>query len=187
FDGYVVKRWVDPGALIEAADRPLLTVTRSDKVRVWLDVPMSKVAQLQCGDRAVLDRINVLAGETFEGVVSRFSPTLDENSRLMRVEIDLPNPEGRLRPGYYGYLTVFLEEQSQAPVIPSSALLSDGKEQFVYVVKNDTAHKQPVVAGYNDGSIVGIASGLRGGEQVVRAGAGQIHDGQPCTPVLAAK
>lgn len=192
YDGLVTRRYVHPGAFIQPADgnsaaKPLLTVTRTEpKVRIRLDVPMNDVRWLDRGDRAVLDRINVLPGREFEGEVTRFSPSVDMQSRLMRVEVDLENPEGILRPGYYGYVTVYLEELPETPVVPSSALLTDEEsgEEVVYLVQDGIAHKRVVTTNYSDGAIVGIASGLEGGEEVVRAGGGQIDDGDSVTAVL---
>lgn len=136
FDGVVIKRTVDTGAFILPADgnsaaQPLLTVTRTDIVRVAIDLPMKEVRWLDLQDRAVLSEIAVLPDEEFAGSVARFSPSLDLASRMMRVEIDLPNADGRLLPGYYGSVRLRLSELPQTPVVPSSALLSDGTGTFV--------------------------------------------------------
>lgn len=190
FSGLVTKRTVDPGAFIQPAEgnsaaQPLLTISRTNVVRVRLDLPMKQVRWLDRGDEAVLNRIVVLPGERFTGTVARFSPSLDRTSRMMHVEIDLENPAHRLLPGYYGYVRLFLAEFPQTPVIPSSALMTDQEGAFVYVVETDTVTRRNVVTSYRDGTIVGIASGLMGGEQVVQAGGGQLRDGQKVTPVVA--
>ena len=190
FDGVVTKRFFDRGAFIQPAEghsaaRPLLNVTRSDVVRISLDLPMAEVRWLNRGDKAVLDRINVLPGERFEGQVTRFASALDRSSRTMRVEIDLSNPDGRLLPGYYGYVTLWLDEFPQTPVIPSSALMAEGDRRFVYLVDGDVCRKRVVTTNYQDGVIVGIRSGLTGGEQIVQAGAGQLAEGQKVVPIAA--
>ena len=66
---------------------------------------------------------------------------------------------------------------------PKNALLADGEQKFVYVVRDDQVHKRVVTTNYEDGTIIGIASGLKRGEHVVRAGGGQRMDGQKVTPV----
>lgn len=183
FDGVVTKRFFDRGAFIQpalgnSAAKPLLTVTRTDIVRIFVDLPMAEVRWLDRGDKAVLDRINVLPGQRFEGNVTRFASSLDPSSRMMRVEIDLENPDHRLLPGYYGYVTLLLDEFPQTPVVPSSALLAAGDETFVYCIEGDVCRKRIVTANYQDGTIVGIGTGLQGGEHVVQAGGGQLADGQ---------
>ena len=183
FAGVVTKRFFDRGAFIQpalgnSAAKPLLTLTSTDKVRIYLDLPMAEVRWLDVGDKAVLDRINVLPGDRFEGQVTRFATSLDATSRMMRVEIDLDNPGHRLLPGYYGYVTLFLGEFPQTPVVPSSALMAEGNETFVFCIEGDVCRKRVVTTNYQDGTIVGIESGLHGGEQIVQAGAGQLADGQ---------
>jgi RND family efflux transporter MFP subunit len=188
FDGVVTRRLVDPGAFIAPADgnsnaKPLMTVSRTDIVRISLQLPMAEVRWLNQGDRAVLDRINVLPDERFDGDVTRFATTLNMDSRMMRVEIDLDNPEDRLMPGYYGYVTLYLEQFPQQPVIPSSALLTDENGSYVFVVEDGTCQKRVVKTNYRDGSIVGIESGVSAGEQVIQAGGGQLVDGQKVVAV----
>ncbi len=190
FDGMITDRWVHRGDFIQPADgnsaaKPLLSVARTDVVRITLDIPMNNVGQLDRGDRAVLNRINVLPDAEFEGQVSRFSSSLHMTSRLMSVEVDLPNPDGRLMPGYYGYVTVYLEEMKQTPVIPSSALLTDGDQEYVYVCEGGQAHRRNITTSYQDGTKVGVKEGLQEGDQVVRAGGGQVSDGQQVMAVLA--
>jgi len=187
FDGVVTKRNFHRGAYIQPADGnsawPLVTVTRTDVVRIVLELPMAEVRWLQAGDKAVLDRINVLPGERFEGEVTRFANALDRSSRLMRVEVDLENPEHRLLPGYYGYVTLLLSEFRQTPVVPSSALMAEGSEMFVYRMEGDVCRKRMVTTNYQDGTIVGISTGLVGGEQIVLGGMGQYTDGQTVVAV----
>jgi RND family efflux transporter MFP subunit len=190
FDGMVTKRFVDPGAFIQPADgnsaaRPLLTVTRIDVVRIGLDLPMEQVRWLSRGDRVIFDRINVLPGVNFDGEVTRFASALDRTSRMMRVEVDLPNPDRQLLPGYYGYATILLDEMPQTAVVPSSALVTNGSETFVYVVQNGVSQRRPISVVFQDGSIVGVGSGLTAGEQVVRSGGAQLRDGQQVVAVNA--
>jgi RND family efflux transporter MFP subunit len=191
FDGYVTERYVDPGAFIQPAEgnssaSPLLTITRTDKVRIVLDIPMGEVRFLDRGDPAVLDRVNVLPGEQpFEGVVARFSPSLNTRSRMMRLEIDLENPDRKLLPGYYGYVTLKLHELADTPVIPSSAVMTEGNQAFVYVVEGGACRRCPITPNYQDGSIVGVSSGLVGGEQVIVSGGGQMVEGQRVSSIVS--
>ena len=191
FAGAITKRMVDPGDFVHSADgnsaaKPLLQIARVDHVCVRLDIPMNRVALLDKADKAVLDRVSVLPGESFEGTVSRFSAGLNPMSRMMRVEVDLPNPKGesderrKLRPGYYGYVTITLAVIENNVVVPSSALVvSDGeKAVFVHDKQKGKVEKRVVTTNFQDGAIVGIAYGLEAGETIVRAGGGQLSDGQ---------
>lgn len=190
FDGVVTKRMFDPGAFIKPADgnsaaMPLVTISRINTVRLLVDLPMKEVRWLNEGDAVVFDRINVLPGEKIPGTVTRFSAALNSVSRMLRVEIDLPNKEGKLRPGYFGYATIQLAEFKETPVVPSSALTTIDDVAYVFVVDGTNCHRREVTTNYRDGAIVGIESGIKVGDQVVRTGGGQLSDGQEVTPVPA--
>ena len=115
WNGVVLDRHVDAGAFIQSAAgnsaaSPLLKIARVDSVRVTFALSGSDIADLDKGDRAVLTRIDALPGEEFTGVVARFSGGLDPQTRILKVEVDLPNQDRKLKPGYFGYLKVYLEE-----------------------------------------------------------------------------
>jgi RND family efflux transporter MFP subunit len=188
FDGVVTRRMFDPGAFIKPADGnsaalPLLTISRINTVRIIVHVPMKEVRWLNEGDKVVFDRINVLPGTRIEGTVTRFSAALNDISRMLRVEIDLPNDDRKLRPGYFGYVTIELAVFEDTPVVPSSALATIDDRSYVFVVEGTKCHLREVTTNYRDGVIVGIESGIEAGDQVVRTGVGQLTDGQEVKPV----
>jgi multidrug efflux pump subunit AcrA (membrane-fusion protein) len=104
FDGVVTRRQVSPGDLVQsgAANRaaPLFTVQRIDTVRVMCDVPEANAAAVAVGDPAEV-KLFGQPSQTVRGAVTRVATALNPATRTMRVEIDLPNPQGRLRPGMY--------------------------------------------------------------------------------------
>ncbi|TDJ71788.1 MAG: efflux RND transporter periplasmic adaptor subunit [Planctomycetota bacterium] len=188
FAGIITERHVDPGAFImpaatNSAALPLLRVERIDRVRIAIDVPMDGVAALNTGDRAVFDRIAAAPGLRLEGTVTRISKALGERSKMMRAEIEFDNPVGpsgerALRPGYYGDLTVFLEELPGTPTVPVSAVFTYEGEMSVYAVQSGTIRRHAIEAVFQDGIRVGISSGLTTGQVVVTSGLEGLEDGQ---------
>jgi RND family efflux transporter MFP subunit len=177
YDGVITLRTYHVGAFIRSAaegeTRPLLTVAKTDKIRVVTYIPDRDVPYVDIGDEAVI-RLDALPGEVFKGKVSRFSETEDPQSRTMRTEIDLPNPDGRLREGMYGVATVILEKNLKNLTVPASAIVDrsdgDSSKAFVYVVRDDKAHKVPVTIGAEDGIRVEIVEGLKEEDRVVLNG-----------------
>ncbi len=113
WDGLVIHRHFDAGAFIQSADgnsgaKPLLRIAKVDTVRVTCALSNSDIEFLNKGDRAVLSRIAALKDQEFEGTVTRFSGGMDEKTRMMQVEVDLDNKDGKLRPGFFGYLKIFV-------------------------------------------------------------------------------
>ncbi len=184
FDGIVIERFVDPGALIQAATgsanvNPIVTVARIDRVRTFVDIPEREVPFVGASNTATLAP-SAFADKTFTGHVTRFAGALNPATRTMRTEVDFENPEARLYPGMYGSLTLALEVHPEALTLPSAAVTTqkDGKS-FVYVVANGGAHRKPVRVGVDDGIRAEILSGLDGSEECVVTGSGSIADGVP--------
>jgi RND family efflux transporter MFP subunit len=181
FDGVVTERFVDPGALVQAATAsndvsPVVTVQRLDKMRVVVAVPEREAAAVEPGKAATLTA-NALPTRQFAGTVSRCAGALDPATRTMRVEIDVPTPEAELKPGMYGSLTLTLAERDDALTVPASAVVAEKDRRFVYVVREGHAHKVPVTIGADDAIRVEVTSGLDADSAVVVSGLGALADG----------
>jgi multidrug efflux pump subunit AcrA (membrane-fusion protein) len=112
FDGVVTRRDVAAGALVGppgSRGQPLFTVARVDTVRVIVAVPEEKIGRVRVGAEAVFARGHTGA-EKFKGKVARTGGALDPHGRTLRVEIDLPNGDGKLIPGMTGTVSITLAE-----------------------------------------------------------------------------
>lgn len=113
FDGVVTRRFVDVGTFIQAAGqgnaKPLITVARTDLVRIVVNVPQAQIARIRPGTSATI-RIDAYPGKEFESKVSRLSPAVDRQTGTLRASIDLPNSEARLLPGMSGEVTFKLRK-----------------------------------------------------------------------------
>jgi multidrug resistance efflux pump len=112
FDGVITRRQVDPGLLVQASTSsramPLFVVQQLDTVRVFCDVPENHAAEVISGAEADV-KVLALAGQVMKGKITRISNAIDPASRTMRVEIDLPNADGALRPGMFAQVTIKLQ------------------------------------------------------------------------------
>ncbi len=188
YDGVVTVRSFHRGDFVRAANEggsvPVLAVAVTDRMRVVLPIPDVDVPFLDQGDPATL-QIVALPGRTFRGLVSRFSYSEDPQSRNMRTEVDLPNPDGQLREGMYGRITVQLQPPAKGSVtIPSSGLTrQDGQsEGSVFVVRDGKARKAAVHVGNDNGVEAEILSGLGADDRVVVRYNGTIEDGTLVVP-----
>jgi RND family efflux transporter MFP subunit len=184
YDGVVTRRNLHTGAFINTGrnDLPLLTVMRTDQLRVVVDVPEKDVRYLDKDDTIQAD-LDALPGKKFTWKISRLAPVLGSAKRV-RVEADIPNPDGTLYPGMYGHASVILEDRPNALTAPATALVSDPNGAAVWLVVEGKAHRQSVTTGLNDGKKVEILSGLSGTEEVINSGKNALREGQP---VLAQK
>jgi HlyD family secretion protein len=185
YDGVITVRSFHRGDFIRSASEggnvPVLAVARTNLMRVVLPVPDTDVPFVNKGDKATL-HIVALPGKTFTGVVSRYSESEDSQSRNMRTEVDLPNPDDNLREGMFGRVTLILQAAAPNSVtIPSSGLIgqSGTGSGSVYVVRDGKARKVDVQVGNDNGVESEILSGLTTEDLVITSYNGSITDGTP--------
>ena len=180
FDGVVTQRNVDTGDLTRPGPEgpPLFVVARSDIVTIAVDVPETIATEINPGDRASV-KLPAMNNRVVEGKVSRISWALDPKTRTIRVEIDIPNPDARLRPGLYAYATIVAKEHPDVLTVPSTAVVEENGKPRCVVVADGKAARRPVVLGLNDLTRAEVVSGLAADDAVVKANAASLADGQP--------
>jgi RND family efflux transporter MFP subunit len=166
FDGVVARRLVNRGDLVQAATATrttpsagsLFTVQRIDTIRVFCDVPENEVPHLRIGDPAIVKPAG-FDGEPFTGTVTRFSLRLDPETRNMRTEIDLPNPDERLYPGTYAEVWLEMNRRPDALTVPAAAVGTDGDGSFVYTVTDNRITRLAVNTGLSDNGRIEVTAG----------------------------
>ena len=181
FNGIVTDRFVDPGALLQAATssdsvQKIISVAKVDKMRIAVDVPESEAPYVRASSAATVI-IDARPGEQFHGSVSRFSRSLNPATRTMRAEIDLPNADGLLLPGMFGRATLTLAIRAGAVTVPAEALHAEGERSFVYHVVGGRARRVDVETAPGDGIDIEITGGLNGSERVIVAAREPLSDG----------
>lgn len=153
-----------------AAGQTLARLNGLDRVWLQVAVPEAQGAALQVG-QPVQSRFVGLPGQVVNGTVSAILPATAMDSRTVQVRVELPNPEGNLRPGMTAQ--VRLAQSSGQPVlqVPSEALIRTGKRVLVMLAE-EGGHYRPVEvqAGAENQEQTVILSGLQEGQQVVASG-----------------
>jgi HlyD family secretion protein len=178
-DGIVTRRNVNTGDLTRAgADaEALFIVARSDIVTVRVNVPEAFADEVKPGNR-VFVKLPEMKDKTVEVKVSRISWALDPKTRTIRVEIDIPNPGGKLLPGVYAYATVIVEEHVDVLTIPTTAIITENEKTLCIIVADGKTARRPIALGLRDREFVEVTSGLNGHEAVVKANVASLADGQ---------
>jgi RND family efflux transporter MFP subunit len=179
YAGVVTERNVNRGDFVQPANtltaRPLLTVACTDTVRIFVDVPEMESPWIEVGHKGYVS-VQALPDRIVEGKVTRTSWVLAAN-RTLRTELDLPNPNGLLRPGMYATAHIVLQEHAKVYVLPLSAIVRVGKQASCWVVKDAHAVRTPITLGLQDSNDVEVLSGLTGDELVVQSPAASLHEG----------
>lgn len=190
FSGVVTMRYVDAGAFIpaatsgSAASAAVLTVMDFQTVRAQVGVPELEAPLVREG-QPVKVSVEGLPGKVFEGQVTRQSFALDDASKTMLVEADLPNADLTLRPGMYAMIKVGVEKHTNALLIPVEALVMEKANAFTFVADGGKARKTAIKIGFNDGAKVEVLSGLTEHESVILVGKMALADKQAVNAVEA--
>ena len=174
FDGIVGLRQVSVGDYVSAGTdvAPLESI---DPLQVDFRVPEGYAGQLVPGQSMVV-RFDALPAEQRTGVLKAINPQIDVGGRSILARADVPNPDGRLRPGMFARVQLQFND-AQALAVPETALLSSGAERFVFRVEEGKVRRVVVEIGQRRAGQVEIVRGLKEGDQVVVAGLQKIADG----------
>jgi len=180
FDGVVVRRRVDTGHLTTpgTTGEPLFVVARHDVVTISVGVPEAAAPFVNPGDEAQI-RLLALDDRTFAGKVTRTAWALDSETRTLQAEIDFPNPDNTLRPGFYVYVTIIAENHQDALTVPATAIIKEEGKAFCVTVEGGHAKRREIKVGLTEGNRTEVLSGLNADEKVVEANAASLADGQP--------
>jgi len=174
-DGFVSRRMLDPGAFA-GANTPILSVVAINTVRLVASVVEKDFKRIHQGVPAVV-AVDTFPGEQFRGQVSRVAPVFDPATRTAQIEIEVPNPGYRLKPGMYARVQLTVERRTNALTVPRNALVDMSGRRGVFVVEEQTARFQEVRTGLQDAERVEVLDGVVEGQRVVTTGALALRDG----------
>jgi RND family efflux transporter MFP subunit len=176
-DGVVAVRKLDPGSLVGPATGTILTVARTDVLRVFITVNERNARGIAVGKPAHVS-LDALPEQSFSGTVVRVSPGFDPITRTLDAEVELPNPRGELRPGMYGRGSVTLEVHPDALVVSAAAVQVSNNRRYVFALQGDRVQRRQIQTGVDGGDWLEVVRGLQPGDEVVTAGGDGLDDGQ---------
>ena len=190
FDGIITMRRIDIGNLVTAGSTtntsPLYDIAQADTIRVFADVPQNASGQIKVG-MTTHTTSSSFPGRVFEGKVARTTKAIDPQTRTLKVEVDIPNPDLMLMPGMYVQIRFDISREALLE-IPASALLFRSAGPQVAVVGSDGKIKfHDVQIAVDDGSVVDLGSGVAAGDRVALNLSSQVADGEQVTTVDAEK
>ncbi len=183
FAGIVTKRYANTGSMIQAGvssqtqAMPVVSLAQNDLLRLILPVPVSDVAEIRDGQPV---QVNVVSlGRTLQGKVTRYSDSVQLDTRTMDTEVDVPNPDGSVVPGMYAEVHLHLAARPSVLSVPLDAVDGLGTSvQQAYVVRDGIIHLTNVKVGLQSPSRIEIVSGLRTGDKVIVGRHTGISDGE---------
>jgi len=183
FDGVITQRNVDLGNLINAGGGgvALFTMAKTDPLRVFIDVPQAYSRNIAVGAQVEV-RQTEIPDQVFHGVVSRIAGAIDVATRSQRVELTLPNSDGRLSPGAYVRVSLPLAPKG-ALSIPANTLLFRAEGPNVAVIDDaGRAHLRPVTIANDLGATLEIAHGLGAEDRIIVNPPDSVAEGDQIIP-----
>ncbi len=204
FDGIITGRFVDPGALVRAGGGdigvnetsalispgategagghrtgggPLLTIAKTDRLRVYVYVPGKWCRYIRRGTPATLT-FDEVPGLVIKSSVTRYAGALDLTTRTMLTEIDINNTTGMLYPRMYAHVKLDLISNPQALRLPISAVDQNRQKAAVLVVSDGSVVRRSVSVGLTEPNYVEITSGLSTNDIVIDPFDPDLRDGE---------
>jgi RND family efflux transporter MFP subunit len=185
FDGVVTERHTDTGDLINAgnsgAGAELFRVSKTSTMRIFIPVPEGYSQQIHDGMHVNVE-LTELPGQRFDGQVTRSTRAINVPSRTLLVEVDIPNPTGKLMPGAYGQVHIKLAVPSRPLLVPAGAILFQAAGPQIAVVNAE--HKvelRKVTIGNDFGNTVEITGGITTLDTIIANPPDYLVNGMPVT------
>ncbi len=188
FAGTITQRSIELGNLVTAGSgtaQALFRLAQTDPVRVLVDVPQASAQAIAVGFAAKVRPRG--RDEAFAGEVKHIARALDQQSRTMRVEIEVPNADARLLPGMYVQTTMSVPAGRPLLLVSADALMQSGQgTQLAVVGAGDKVRLADVVIAVDYGADVAISEGLSADDRVVLNPAGRLVEGLAVEVIPAA-
>jgi CzcA family heavy metal efflux pump/RND family efflux transporter MFP subunit len=171
YSGVVTRRFADKGALIQSGlnntgAMPLFEIQDLQPVRLAVDVPEADAALMNKNTPAEIS-FPELPGAKFSAGVSRIAYGLDTDTKTMRLEIDLPNRDLKLRPGMYAQIEIKRKGHKNTLSVPNEAVGNVKGQSFVFVAENGRVKKVNVKTGLRDAKFTELTDAQIGEKDAV--------------------
>ena len=179
FAGTVGLRLASVGDYVKEG-QDIVNLESLDPLKVDFRLPELALSQLQGGQTLQIS-LDALPDKTYDGKVFAINPLIDANGRAIVIRAQVPNRDGKLRPGMFARVRLFTSDIRDSVVIPEEALFPVGDDKYVYKVVEGKAQRQKVGIGQRREGRVEIVNGLARDDVVVTAGVIKLREGVAVT------
>jgi RND family efflux transporter MFP subunit len=173
--GAVSERLVQPGEFIKE-DTPVITLVQMDPLKVSTAAQEKYAGVIKAG-MAIQFSVESYPKDTFRGRIVSVSPAVDQSTRTFAVEAELPNPDHRLKPGFFAKGVILTHVDASVIAAPDDAVSTLAGVSTAFVVENGKVRPQTVTIGVHQGDLIEIVDGLRGGETLATSNLRQLSAG----------
>ncbi|MGZ3523834.1 MAG: efflux RND transporter periplasmic adaptor subunit [Thermodesulfobacteriota bacterium] len=154
----------------------ILKIVQMDPLEIEFYVPESLAGMVHMGSKIQFS-VKAFSEERFFAIIRFISPASDPTTRNVRMKAMVPNPNHRLKPGFFAEVSIQTGGNPAALVIPESSLFSQEGKFFVYTIGDGIAKRKEVTTGVRFEGKVEILQGIQKQERVITSGHEQLSDG----------
>ena len=177
--GFIGKRALDPGAWV-TTNSSFISVVDIAVVRLVANVVEKDLRRITPGLPAEVE-VDAYPGEKFTGRIAHVAPVLDPATRTAQIEVEIQNPQFRLKPGMYAKVSFTVERRENALVIPTVALVDLAGEKGVFSAspgeQGQIARFRKIDVGLVNQDLAEVRSGLSEGDSIVTTGSAALREG----------
>ena len=188
FSGFVDQIITDQGSVVSPGQNQLFRVVSLENMYIEAEVPESYLGDVEKG--STVKMVFPVLGETLNSKVRETSHYISPTNRTFRIEVGVPNKDGRIKPNLTARLHINDYSSKGAILIPQSVISenADG-QQYVYVARKDSladpgsisdavAYRSIIKTGKTQGDNVEVTEGIKPGDEIIKEGARSVKEGQ---------
>ena len=179
FSGTIGLRLVSVGDYVKEG-QDIVNLEALDPLKVDFRVPELFLSQVKAGQTLQI-ALDALPDRVYEGRVYAINPLIDANGRSIVIRAQVPNKDGRLRPGMFARVRLFTSGTKDTLVVPEESLFPLGDDKYVYKIVDGKAQRQKIEIGQRREGRVEVVNGLTADDVVVTAGVIKLREGAPVT------
>jgi membrane fusion protein, multidrug efflux system len=179
FSGTIGLRLVSVGDYVKEG-QDMVNLESIDPLKVDFRVPELALSQVGNGQTLQIT-LDALPDKAYDGRVFAINPLIDANGRSIVIRAQVPNKDGKLRPGMFARVRLFTSGSKDTLVVPEEALFPLGDDKYVYKVVEGKATRQKIDIGQRREGRVEVVNGLGPEDVVVTAGVIKLREGASVT------
>jgi len=172
--GVVAERLIKVGNMV-LPNQSVFRVAGLDPLIAILHVPERQLGKLRPGLAAKLI-VDASSTDPFTGRIKRISPVIDRATGTVKVTVEVRDPSRRLKPGMFARINIIYDVHENVLTAPKDAIISEDRENAVFVVRDSVAYRQVVTTGYVNTTAIEVLTGLKPGDTIVTTGKASLKD-----------
>jgi RND family efflux transporter MFP subunit len=177
--GFIKERLISEGSFLKV-NSPVVTLVQNSPLKLHFDVPENALDAVRVGG-PVQFQVSSAPEKKFSGRISRVSPSVDRQSRTMKVEAIVDNSAGLLKPGLFARVSILTSQRDKALIVPGTAVFQFAGLEKVFVIENGRVAERIVRSGTQSDEFIEIVEGVKEGDVIAVSNLGSLQQGREVT------